>query len=301
MIRTQRAPTTSRPLGSGAPAPNVAGICSAVYQDVQDGKVPLPSLPDLAIRVRKLVRQQDFVFSDLAKIIETDPGLASFILKIANSPAFRGKFPTDKLAPAINRLGANAVTNIVTTYSLRTMFRSKSPALQQALRKVWNQSVYLGATSAVLADHLTRLDPDRALLGGLLANIGALPLLAAAGRRSDIAFDTNLVETMLRTYARQVGVVMLQAWQLDEELIDVVRNREVWHRQGEETADLTDVVLVASMIVNLETQPQFKMLDEVSMPALQRLRPPPPDTHWSSELISEFLPEIEETRAELVG
>lgn len=300
MIRTQRAPSTSRSLGS-APVSNVAGICSAVYQDVQDGKVPLPSLPDLAIRVRKLVRQQDFVFSDLAKIIETDPGLASFILKIANSPAFRGKFPTDKLAPAINRLGANSVTNIVTTYSLRTMFRSKSPALQQALRKVWNQSVHLGATSAVLADHLTRLDPDRALLGGLLANIGALPLLAAAGRRSDIAFDTNLVETMLQTYARQVGVVMLQAWQLDEELIDVVRNREVWHRQGDESADLTDVVLVASMIVNLETQPQFKILDETSMPALQRLRPPPPDTHWSAELISEFLPEIEETRAELVG
>jgi HD-like signal output (HDOD) protein len=54
-------------------------------QGVISEKKRIPSPPAIAIRILDMVRKDDFSFSDLAQIIESDPALVAKILKAVNS------------------------------------------------------------------------------------------------------------------------------------------------------------------------------------------------------------------------
>jgi HD-like signal output (HDOD) protein len=51
-------------------------------QGVISEKIRLPSPPAIAIRILDMVRMDDFLFSDLAQMIESDPALVVKILKV---------------------------------------------------------------------------------------------------------------------------------------------------------------------------------------------------------------------------
>ena len=54
-------------------------------------------------------------------------------------------------------------------------------SLRRVCNGLWAHSIEVAATSQVLARSVTHLDPEEALLAGLLHDIGALPILSRAG------------------------------------------------------------------------------------------------------------------------
>ncbi len=54
-------------------------------QIIEDSVDSLPPMPQVAMKARKILSDPDSGFSELAKVIETDQGIATQVLKIANS------------------------------------------------------------------------------------------------------------------------------------------------------------------------------------------------------------------------
>ena len=137
-------------------------------------------MPDVAIRVREAVHQGDVTVSQLAEMTLTDAALSARLIQVANSPLYRGRVEIEKLSNAISRLGMRTTRNLATNLVMKQIFQSKSAALAEIFQEVWEHSVSVSAISRALASRCRNLDPDQAMLSGLIHQIGKLPILMYA-------------------------------------------------------------------------------------------------------------------------
>ncbi len=56
-------------------------------QELSSGKVELPSFPDIAIKVRKVLSDEDVNLDMVVRVVGSEPTLAARLLQIANSVA----------------------------------------------------------------------------------------------------------------------------------------------------------------------------------------------------------------------
>ena len=146
------------------------------------GDLEIPSFPDIVIRIRQALADEDCSTADLVKLLGAEPALAARLLKIANSAALRpGTNPVTELKMAVTRLGRNIVRNTVMSFGLKQM--SDSTKLEESrpyMERMWDRSTYVAALCYVLARKFTRLNPDEALLAGLMHGVGKLYIITQA-------------------------------------------------------------------------------------------------------------------------
>ena len=62
----------------------------SIIDDLENDRLPLPTLPEVAIRVRETTDDESASITDVAKIIETDAALSARIVQVGNSALYRG-------------------------------------------------------------------------------------------------------------------------------------------------------------------------------------------------------------------
>ena len=84
------------------------------------------TLPQVTTKVLQYLEREDFSFSELAKLIETDPALSIKLIKVANSPMFATRADINSIQQAVQVLGMNRVANLVLAVSIFSKFFVKS-------------------------------------------------------------------------------------------------------------------------------------------------------------------------------
>jgi len=280
---------------------NTDELLEQIENAIKKEEVKLPAMPDIAMKIRDAFKDEQYDIMKIAHIVQAEAGLAAYILKVANSPLHRGPIPIKTAKHAVCRLGQHSVQSIVLTYTLRAMFQTDSPQLKVLLRKQWEQSTSLAAISALLATRCDDFDPDQALLGGLLQDIGCLPLLDWLSKNHDATQDLDAVyKNLTDNYAAAVGELILLNWQFDQELIDVVKARGDWTRSSDAEVDITDIVTIARHHQHmgrgeLNTCPNITDIPAYHKLPFQQLTP-----DQSLHILEEAKEEIEEIRQMLV-
>ena len=100
-------------------------VFDAVYEAFQRRKLAVPSLPDIAMKVREAVNNDDVDAAEVAQIIQADPVLTGRMINIANSPVARGVEKVKNLKMAVMRLGLEATRNLAFTLAVKQLFESK--------------------------------------------------------------------------------------------------------------------------------------------------------------------------------
>jgi HD-like signal output (HDOD) protein len=134
----------------------------------------LPTLPEIPMKILSLIADRESSMADIAKIIETDPSLATNILKVSNSAYYgvRSKVASLKLALAI--LGLNEIINIVTSISIIRMFPAGKRNVGFNRIKFRRHSFGTGCAAQMLAREL-RFEMDGVeFVAGLIHDIGKL-------------------------------------------------------------------------------------------------------------------------------
>lgn len=238
---------------SAAPIPTAhatdadLALLQRIIADVKSGRLRLPSLPDIAHKIRATVNDPRRSAADIARVVQFDPALATRLIQIANSPLYRGAKKFDNCHSAITRIGLAAVRNLVTGLALHGLFEARTPLLRARLQETWQHSCRVAAISSVLARVTQGLDPDRALLAGLIHDIGVLPLLRyveAEGWSGD-ALDAARLEGLIARLRGALGSFVLKTWQFEPELAAIPAQAEDVNRDSGPRADYGDIVLVA--------------------------------------------------------
>ncbi len=220
-------------------------LLAFIKAEIESNRMVLPTLPDVAIEARAAVAKGDASANQLADIIATDTALSAKLIQVANSPLFRGRQEIEKLQIAVARLGNNTVRTLITSLAMQQIFTSSSQSVEQLFREIWEQSVNVSAISRALASYSKSLDPEQAMLAGLIHQIGKLPILMVASKETQLLEDNDRLKSALDSLHTQVGKIIMDAWEFPDSLRSVASDYTNFQRNISPAVDYVDVVQVA--------------------------------------------------------
>lgn len=237
-------------------------------------KIDLPSFPDVAVRVRKTLSNDQVSIDQVVRVISAEPALAARLLQLSNSAALNasGRRLTD-LRTAISRIGFNMARSATIAFAMSQLRRAEAyKGLDGPLSELWHQSAHVAAVSHVVAKRFSQVNADTALLTGLLQGVGKLYLLTRAVRYPGLLQDSGTYQRIVGEWHVRVAQAILRNWEMADEVIVAVGASEDPDREHEGTTDLTDVLAVGSAMAALGPDPQPEQMLFLGMPAARRMR-----------------------------
>ena len=233
----------------------------------------LPVLPGVVVRLMSLSPLSERFFEEVLSISSDDPGLALRVIRSANSPVSAPRSPVDTLEGAIARLGANHVTDLVTTVAVARVFIPRTPGETD----LWLHAVEVATACRAMVEH-QRLDgvtAGHAYIAGLLHDIGRLVLFDQSPQFiravDDLAWRTpgELIEAERQVCGidhAELGGRVCAHWDVPERIQAVVHDHHrplaetpedarpllgvvkladwlsIWHRGHADTDDMTETL-----------------------------------------------------------
>jgi putative nucleotidyltransferase with HDIG domain len=224
-------------------------LYAKVHDDLINDRLVLPSMPEVAVKIRRMIEREDAPIPKLARVIQADPAVSAKLIKSANGSLYHGQPRVETCARAISRLGLNTTKHLVISFVLRNLFQEKitTELLNHCARDLWNHSVEVAAISMALANVTPGLDAEEALLAGLLHDIGELVILSYADIFPEYSKENDSLQAVVKQLKGDIGAAVLREWQFPQAFLVTAAESEIWTRDPSPKADYCDVVLVAHL------------------------------------------------------
>jgi len=242
-----------------------------LLEDLENDKLVLPTLPEVALKVRDTLEDENSSLIDVAKIIISDAALAARMIQVSNSPLLRAANPIETVEAAVTRMGSNMIRNLVTSMVMEQMFQATSDVTDKRLRAIWEHSTEVAAIAHALASQFTKLQPDQAMLAGLVHDIGALPILTRAEDYPDLLADEATLDRIIESVHTTIGAEILRKWNFPKELIAVAEDHEDLTRDSKNGPDYVDIVIVANLQSLIDSNHSHTKADWSAVPAFAKL------------------------------
>jgi HD-like signal output (HDOD) protein len=218
-----------------------------VYHALMNGELVLPSLPDVAIRIRAAANNEKTAVEDVARIIQADAGTAAYCISVANNVAYAGSARIDNTLDAVVRMGIKAARDLVVAYTIRSLFKANDRGSMKLMREAWKHSCRIAALSYILARDVGRLNPERALLAGLLHDIGVTVLINELQTNPSMLNDTIAFRQLCHALSGQIGAMILRAWKFPDVFAAAALEAEFFAKPVADRLHLGDVVVLAHL------------------------------------------------------
>ncbi len=131
--------TAAQTQGSQTTDTQAFAFVQQLAAELSKGKVELPSFPDIALRVRKVLSDENVTQDMVVRVVGSEPALAARLMQIGNSAAlnFSGR-PITELRTAISRMGFNMVRSAAIAFAMSQLKRQDSlKGLEKPLEDLW--------------------------------------------------------------------------------------------------------------------------------------------------------------------
>lgn len=181
------------------------------------------SLPDVALRLNRLLAAPETSSREIVEVIQLDPGLAASLLKLANSAYYGLSARVDTIARALAVIGQRELQAMALATSVVKTFRGL-PADLVDMASFWENSVTCGVIVRQLARRCRSRYGDQLFLAGLLHSIGRLVFYARFADEYRVLLTTldgtdehSLAAAEWRVFGcdyATLGGELLRAWHL---------------------------------------------------------------------------------------
>lgn len=209
----------------------------------------LPTLPAVAMQLLQKTSDPDVTISDIAELIQSDPGLAGKVLKTVNSSFYGLPRPCPSIDRAIAMLGLRAVKSLVLGFSMLNLTNDLGEALD--LNDFWHHAVYCSAGAREIAKLMGVAEPDEVFAAALFQDMGVLALLSVeAHAYGPVFIEAGGSHAKLRELEQgrfnidhaDLGSMLAERWRMPEEMVQSIRFH---HNPGGATAHQQIVKAVA--------------------------------------------------------
>ena len=245
---------------------------ATLLDGIRNKHITLPTLPEVAIKVRNAAASPTTTAAQLAKLVALDPALSARLLQVSNSPLYRGNGTISNIQSAIARLGNTLVRSIISSVVVSHLFQSHvPPAIKAHLKLTWQHTIKTAAISHVLARKFTRLPPEQAMLAGLVHDIGKLPILSQLEDFPELLENKETVDKLLQLLHPQIGKMILETWQFSPDMVAVAAEHEDLQRNSGPEVDYADIVMIANLQAHLGEEGHASFAEWVTIPAYTKL------------------------------
>jgi HD-like signal output (HDOD) protein len=222
--------------------------------------IELPSFPAVAMRVHKVLSEDRVSTERVVRVLGAELMLATRVLTMANSAALNpaGKPVTD-LRAAVSRMGFDALRSAVIGFAMAQLRRADTfKSIERHLNVLWQHSVLIAALSFVIGRRVAKVNPDTAMLTGLVHGVGKLYILTHSMRHPALFGDQAMYQGIVRDWHGNIAKALLESWRMAEEIVDAVHGYQDESRELRgPTAVLADILEVADALSLCKDSPEM--------------------------------------------
>jgi len=201
-------------------------------QALVDDVGELVSLPEVVLRINEMVNDEHANAADIGRVISQDPGLATRLLKIANSPMYGSMRQIDSISRAVTILGTKQIRDIIFSTTAAKVFEG-IPNDVISVADFWHHSLYCALLARALGTLSRKANADTLFTAGLLHDIGHLIMLNRIPQEELAAImmtvqgeaSRDLIDAereLLGFDHTEVGAHLARQWHLPELIVDCI-------------------------------------------------------------------------------
>lgn len=228
-------------------------LLTILTERIRTNSLVLPTLPEIAIKVRKAADDPDINLKAMGAIIAQDPSLSARIIGIANSAVRSRATKVSDLNQAVTRIGLAHIKNIATALAMEQLFVSKNDIIRREMSRVWKDTVHVASHAIAgfkLWQERTRnrsLSVDTLTLTAMVHNIGILPILTEAEKHEDVFGNLEFINDASNKLGSRLGEMITQRWEFDDKIVEVVGS---WRKGFSEDISYGDFIKLAYVAIN---------------------------------------------------
>lgn len=194
----------------------------------------LPMMPKAVMEIIRCIDDDNISIESLVEQVSHDIGLASSILKMANTHRFSMHGGIATVHDAVMLIGFKQIRDIACMVGLMDGFQQHKPTSFD-YASFWRHSIGVGVCASEIARHVVNkklgLNPDVAFISGMLHDIGQLALTVAAPNEFHIAMEYRAShncqlfeaeQAVLGMDHAQVGAHLARKWEFPQTICDAI-------------------------------------------------------------------------------
>lgn len=218
-------------------------------EDLSRPEIAFPTFSDATLRVRSALNNPLHSAAQLAAVVSGEPLLAARLIKVANAVAFnRGGAQVADVKSAVVRVGATTVRSVATAVAVDQLLQSSDlQPHRKRTEAIWQHSIDVAMLAYVIARGISRVNPDEALLAGLLQDIGQFYLLSRVKGYPEVANDPQELDALLDEWHVGIGCSILVSMDLPAATIHAVERHHSGHPPSPLVTPLRDLAEVLAV------------------------------------------------------
>lgn len=199
-----------------------------LIEKIKQDALVLPTLPEVALKVRQAADDPDISLARMSDIISHDAALSLGVLKVSNSVAFGRGVKVNSVPTAVTRIGLRQIKTIATAMAVEQMFVSDNQVVSQYMQKSWRKTIDVASVAITLMTFYLQKNKqsnftlESLTLAALIHNIGILPILAEAKNHPDVFAKPAFLNKVIVKLSNEIAAEMTNAWGFSKDFREVV-------------------------------------------------------------------------------
>ena len=205
-------------------------LYTILVEKIKQDALVLPTLPEIALKVREAADDPDINLNSMSEIIAQDPALSMGMMKVANSAILGRSVKVETVSQAVTRIGLRQIKSIATAMALEQVFVSENEIVAMYMKKSWQKTIDVASVAIALMTFYLKenkhssLMLDTVTLAALIHNVGVLPILTEAENHPDVFANPTFLQQAIIKLASDIGAEVTKAWGFSEEFTQLVKS-----------------------------------------------------------------------------
>ncbi|HMB01726.1 MAG TPA: HDOD domain-containing protein [Spirochaetota bacterium] len=240
----------------------------------------IPQFPDNIYKLQQMLSNKDIAFSEIAKIINRDPGLTAELLKIVNSAQYMLRSKVSNITNALSMIGVKGLKSLLYSYGTQKTLGAKYKRLDD----LWEHAYRCASYAYNIARNFKkRKIVDDVYLGGILHDIGRIVVKELhpnlLKKINSYCVERNIESDFIEGLAvgvshAQIGAMIAEKWNFPEHLVTSIRYHHTPQLAPDQYKDIVNIIYFANslcayregrfnfIMADHEILGQFKITDE---------------------------------------
>lgn len=219
-----------------------------IEAELEEGRLNFPTALDVSLRIKEVADNPGSTLDEIAAVVRAEPVLSAKAVRMANAVQLNpyGNQITT-VNEAVKRIGLAALRCLAFAVAAEQLSQDhRSKGMRLIASGLWMHSVDVASWSYAFARHLRKVNPDTAMLAGMMVDIGQFFLLARASAYPALEQNMDRFAEFVATWSDPVGRAILEVFELPETVLDAYEYENPYGGSWP-PADLADLVFVSTL------------------------------------------------------
>ncbi|MDR2015838.1 MAG: HDOD domain-containing protein [Azoarcus sp.] len=227
-------------------------LAAQIEQELEEGHLNFPTSMEISLRIKQLADDPNSSVDDIVAVVCAEPVLSAKVIRMANTMLLNpyGARITS-VNNAVKRIGLAALRCLAFAVAAEQLSQDRRPPhLRKIATDLWRHLADIASWAYAFAHHLRAVNPDTAMLTGMMVDIGQFFLLARVADYPALESNIDRFFEFMDVWKAPISRSVLEAFELPNDIVDALDN-ETFREDGWPPQTLHDIVQAAIQASNV--------------------------------------------------